>query len=341
MELSSRGCAILQIVVEAYINDAQPVSSAAIARLRGDLKLSSATIRNVMVELEEAGLLHQPHTSAGRVPTELGMRVYLNSCVSPKLHPWDRTHLEAATTLTTSNTLPISLGQSLAGLSGQMAVVAVPRFLAARVREIGIVRCDAKRFLTYLVSPSGFVQQKLVEMDFDLTSEEIVAIQNYLNERMANRTLSEIRQLIETELQNDQASFNQLQSQALALGTQVLPAVEVELFIEGASHLVSQPEFADVAKLRALWRTLEEKGALLKLLDKMLVTNDVQTTVLLSSEHHIREVSDLAWVGCTIAGSAGHKTTIGLLGPTRMDYGRLVPMVQYATQLFGRYWEQF
>jgi heat-inducible transcriptional repressor len=335
MELEARARSVLQVVVEAYIDDAQAVSSSSVARRAKGLGLSPASIRNVMAELESLGLLHQPHTSAGRVPTEAGLRVYLDGLMSPKLHPWDRTRLDAAASqLDELGEFPALLGQSLAGLSGQMAIIAVPRFLGTRFHEVGLVRVNDRRLLAYFVSPAGLVQQKLVEVDFDVAPESITWIQNYLSACIQDRSLEDVRALVQRELQEAEALSDSLRRQALEICQRALPAPEVRILVEGASRLASQPEFADVEKLRSVMRAIDDKATLLKLLNRILEHNGVR--VVLSSEHHLPEVSDLACVGGGLIGNAS--AAIGLVGPARMDYGRLVPMVRYATELFERYW---
>ena len=337
MELDRRSNSILQVIVETYIHNAQPISSSTVVKHTPKLGFSAATIRTVMAELESLGLLHQAHTSAGRVPTERGLRAYLDNLVSPKLRPWDRTRLEAAATSNAAS-YPAHLGQILSGLSGQMVVVAVPRFLGSHLREVGLVRCEAKRFLAYFISPNGLVQQKLLEADFDATPEELLRIQNYLNERLANRTLAEVRVLIQEELEEARGSSDLLRQQAMEIGQSLLPDVSLEILVEGASNLLDQPEFADLRKVRAVLRTIEEKEALLRLLARILDNTGVK--VMLGSEHRLRDVPELACVGCAWEGLTGRKTAISVLGPSRMDYGRLVPLVQYASQLFSRFWEQ-
>lgn len=341
MELDRRSNAILQLIVEAYIHDAQPVSSSSVARRAPELQLSSATIRGVMADLEAAGLLCQPHTSAGRVPTERGLRAYVDGLTNPRLRPWDRSRLEAATHEGVKSFTSV-LGQTLSGLTGQMVMLSVPSFYGARIREVGLVRCDVGRILAYFVSPGGWVQQKLVKLAFDVSAEELQAIQNYLNERVNSRTLSEICQSIQDELANTHASRDQLQQQALDLAARLFPGDGagdvVDVVVEGTSHLLDQPEFADLAKLRALLRTVEEKASLLALLQRILANTGV--VVMLGSEHRLPSVPDLACVGCASDVGRGPRTAISLLGPSRMDYGRLVPLVQYATELSARFWER-
>lgn len=333
MDLDARARAILQIVVEAYIDEAQPVSSAAVSRRGRHLSLSPATIRSAMADLEERGLLHQPHTSAGRVPTEQGLRAYLEGAMNPKLHPWDRSHLDQAAASTDPAEFPLTLGQSLAGLSGQVAVVAVPRYLGSRVREIGLVRVAARRFVAYFVSPGGFMQQKLVEVDFDLSAAELTEVQNFLSVRLRDRRLDEARELVRKELADAEALRDSMRLRALEIARQALPEAEMRVHVEGATHLVDHPEFADVEKLRAVLRAIEDKTSVLRLIDRILDSNGVQ--VLLGS----REVPELACVGSSMATPGGAAGAISLIGPLRMDYGRLVPMVGYALELFNGYWQ--
>jgi len=338
MSLDGRARDILQVIVEAYIDEAQAVSSAAVARRGRALRLSPATIRSVMAELEELGLLTQPHTSAGRIPTELGLRTYLDGLMSPKLHPWDRSRLDATLQGGDLAEFPSSLGQSLAGLSGQVAVVAVPRFLGTRFREVGLVRCATGRFLALFVSPGGLVQHKLVEVDFDLKETEITWVQNFLNERLRALTLAEARALVQQELGRAEALRDTLTRQAFAICEQALPSSELRLLVQGAARLVEQPEFADVEKLRSVLRAIDDHAALLELLDRVLDGDGVQ--VVLGSEHQLGEATALACVGSRWQSGNGDSGAVSLIGPQRMDYGRLVPMVRYAMQLFEGYCER-
>jgi heat-inducible transcriptional repressor len=335
MSLDTRARTILQLVVESYIGNAEPVSSATVSQRGKALKLSPATIRSAMAELEQQGLLHQPHTSSGRVPTELGLRTYLDGLMSPKLHPWDRSRLDAIAAQTDLADFPANLGQSLAGLSGQVAVVALPRFFSSRVHEVGLVRVQAGRFLAYFISAGGLVQHKVVEVEFDLTSDEVVWVQNFLNDRLKDKSLSDVRQSVRHELQHAEALRDSLRRHACELCERALPEGDMRVVVEGATHLVDQPEFADVDKLRQVLRALDDKTALLKLLDRILDSSGVR--VVLGSEHQLREVPELACVGSRWTSPSGHSGSVSLIGPTRMDYGRLVPLVRYAMQLLEGY----
>lgn len=346
MQMDRRSNMILQLVVDAYIHNAAPVSSAAVLKRAPRLDMSPATVRLVMADLEAQGLLKQPHTSSGRVPTERGWRVYVDHLGLPglghdRLRSRDRSRLEAAAQQSDAKTFPNQLGQTLSGLCGQLTVLAVPKFWGSRLREVGLVRCDAQRILAYFVSPNGLVQQKLLHTDFDFTHDELARIQNYLNTKLAHRTLAQVRTLIASELADASADVGDdstLKTRALAIGKQLLPDVQLDVLIEGASHLLDQPEFADARKVRGVLRTLEEKKALWHLLNCILEQKGVH--VVLGSEHGLSKMADVACVGCTWESASGDKTAISLLGPSRMDYGRLVPLLGYASEVFGRFWEQ-
>jgi len=212
----------------------------------------------------------------------------------------------------------------------------VPRFLGSRFREVGLVRCGPGRFVAYFVSPGGLVQQKLVEVDFDLTPDELTTVQNYLNERLKDRTLEVVRELVRQELTQAEALRDSLKCQALEICRQALPDTALRVTMEGATHLLEHPEFADVEKLRSVMRALDDKAAVLRLLDRVLDAHGVR--VLLASEHQLRDVPELACVGTGVSMPSGQSGAIGLVGPARMDYGRLVPMVRYAVELFESYW---
>ncbi|MEO1170453.1 MAG: heat-inducible transcriptional repressor HrcA [Myxococcota bacterium] len=330
MELSGRDREVLRAVIEIYLETGDAVSSLSVAKRVSGLKASPATIRNVMAELEHRGLLQQPHTSAGRAPTDAGLRFYLDTLLTPKLRPWDRTRLDA------SEQTPASLGQGLAGLAGQLTIVAVPSFLGARFREIGLMRVDPGRFAAFFVSPSGVVQQTMVEVDFDLEPDELQRIQNFLNERLRDRSLEEVREILNAELEDDRFQYDTLRKHAYEIGQRVVPTPETELFVGGQSHLVDQPEFADIERLKTLLRTIEEKSALVTLLHRIVDGPGVK--VLLGSDHEVREMLGIAAVGARAETPSGQGATVAVLGPTRMDYGRLVPLVDYASMLLSRQW---
>ena len=337
MKLSSRQARILQSVVDLYIDSACPVSSSAIVESSRDLGVSAATIRHIMAELEEAGLLQKPHKSAGRMPTEVGLRVYLNHRTTPALHWQDRKKLDACQ-VADSEAFPQALTQKISQISGQLTVVALPKFSGTRFKQIGLVRCAPGKLLVWFVSPSGLVQQTMVENDFGLSSEELIRTERFLNEKLSNRTLAEVRAIVDRELRSERARYDAFLATAMTISLQALPPAEYALYIDGASSLAKQPEFADAATLHQLLSAIEDRENLLELLDNLLIQQGVQ--VVLGSEHQVGTIHHLSCVGSPVHTSEPETPILGVLGPARMDYPRLIPVVGYASELLSNYWNK-
>lgn len=334
----SRRDQILQCIVASYIHNPQPVSSSMVATGELGVNLSTATIRAVMAELEREGFLTQPHKSAGRIPTAHGMRAYLDHFVEYRLHPWDRSRLEASALCKDSETVVTQLGQALSALSGQMAVVSVPAFAGSRLREVGLVRLDKKRVLAYFISPQGTVQQKLVLLDFDPSASELEKTQNFINSQLTHKTLTDLRSYLQAELEAEKASCDAFHARMMRLSQKLLPIPSLKIVVEGTTQLLEQPEFTDLPTLRALLRTIEEKQRVLRLLDELLSGSGVQ--VMLGSEHAPQEMQHMAYVGCSWSKQHDARAAISLWGPLRMDYGRVMPLVHYASQVLEHFWER-
>ncbi len=337
----NRKDAILATVVQLYAHSGKPVPSSLVAkhlknRFAGVRGISAATVRAVMVALEGCGHLAKTHSSGGRIPTDTGIRAFINDSLLPKLHPWDKKQLQAASTGSAAE-MPVLLGQTLAGLSGQLAMVAVPRFAGRTFREIGLARCGIGRFVVYFVSPGDFLQQTMVDVDFDLNPDEISRIQNFLNAKLTQRTLTEVRDLLQDELVRHETQRDRLRRSAVEIGLKALPKPEIELLVYGTAGLAAQPEFSDGQRMSEILQAIQEKTALLQLLDRILKQRGV--TVILGSEHQQPGMRELSCVG---AGCMGENTraAVTLMGPSRMDYPRLVPMVRHATDLLSRFWGQ-
>ena len=337
MDKISRNQHILELTVELYLKTGQPISSAGLAKHLKRLKLSTATIRNILMDLEHQGFLQQPHKSSGRLPTEQGLRFYLDHLQQLRLRQKDRHAIDHALCSENMELVPQVLGQSLSLLSGQLALIALPDFAGARFSEIALLRYGKKQFLACIVLQNGLIHQKRLDMKFDLDDIELQHIQNLLNARLANRTLNEAKKFIEAERDQAKEQARLLEEKAYLLGSEVLPAVESNIFVFGRSHLVRQPECVDdLEHLPKLLEAIEENEILLKLID--CFKKPQGTSVLLSSEHKVDSVSALACIGGTWTGSDSGDIAIGILGPKRMNYGRLLPMVDYATRRLGGYW---
>lgn len=338
MQLNTRHIRILEAVVELYASSATPVSSAALVEKTRDLGVSAATIRNTMAELEESRLLQKPHKSAGRVPTETGMRIYLDlGSPAAALHWQDRKTLDSCHE-ESGSPFAKTLASKLSKLSGQLTMVAVPRFSGTRFKQIGMARCAPGKLLVWFVSPSGGVQETMVNQEFDIPGDDLSRILLILNDKLSNRTLPEVRSIIETELRGDRIRYDSHLRAAMEIGVRALPPPEYALFIDGTSSLARQPEFATGNTLHELLVAIEDREKLLELLDILLRERGVQ--VVLGSEHQLEPLSHLSCVGSSTQTAQTQTPVIGVLGPARMDYPRLIPVVGYASELLSIYWNK-
>jgi heat-inducible transcriptional repressor len=340
--LGERDRQILTAVVTDYIASAEPVGSRTISR-KYALNLSPASVRNVMADLEEAGYLAQPHTSAGRIPTDKGFRFYVDSLeLRPLARPEQerirsRFHLSHgdASEILRETSRVLSAFSSLAGL------VVAPRLDATRFRHIEFVKLRGRDILVVLVSETGAVYNRLVQSDEELTQDRLHEMANYLNGVLGGLTLNQARARLVEEMAADKAAYDRLLAEAQALAQRALEGVETsaeaDVYIEGKLSIVEQPEFATVEKMKALFKAFEEKSLLIRLIDKSTQAKGLH--VLIGHESEADEIA-----GCSLILS--HYTvgdqvvgTVGVIGPTRMHYSKVIPVVDYTARLVSRFLE--
>lgn len=337
--LSPRNREILRAVVTDYILSAEPVGSRTVSRKYG-VNLSPASVRNAMADLEEAGYLMQPHTSAGRIPTDKGFRVYVDSLLplrrlSKQEQERIRSQYQAAYDDATE--LLRETSRILSAVSSLASVVAAPRLDATRVKHIEFVALRERRVLVILVADTGEVQHKVVEVDEDLSQDRLHQMGNYLNGILVGLTLEQARERLLAEMRAEKALYDRLVAQAQALAQRALAREEpweADVFIEGKLSIAEQPEFANIEKLKALFRAFEEKALLVKLIDKSLRAPGVQVFIGHENEH-----AEMA--GCSVILSQYRRGNqalgvLGVIGPTRMNYSRLIPVVDYTAQLVSQ-----
>lgn len=341
--LPERERQILQAIITDYIASAEPVGSRTISRKYG-LNLSPASVRNVMADLEEAGYLQQPHTSAGRIPTDKGFRFYVDALEPRPLSRQDQERIrsrfegratDAAEVLRETSRL-LSSFSSLAGLA------VAPRVDATRFRHIEFVRLRERDILVILVSESGAVHNKLIRADEPLSQDRLHEIANYLNSIIAGLTLRQARERLLAEMRADKAAYDRLYAEAQALARRAFEAPrgpsESDVFIEGTLSIAEQPEFSSAEKMKALFKAFEEKSLLIKLIDKSMQARGLHILI-----GHESEADEMA--GCSLILS--HYTvgdevvgTLGVIGPTRMNYSRVIPIVDYTARVVSRLLEQ-
>lgn len=328
-QLAERESKVLQTVIVEYINTGEPVGSRLVAKKSG-LALSPATIRNIMFDLEERGLLTQPHQSAGRIPTPQGFRFYVDY-ILPRadLQVKMQRQIEGGF-IPPARELHDLIRQAtrvLARVSGHPAIVRAPRPAITRIRHIQFINAGADNILTVLVSSDGLVQNRFIKSEEAFTQEQLDRFSRYLNDLLQNLSLVEARQVVLAQLEEEKVTFDRILSQALALSQKALQDDrDEELYVEGTSQILDYPEFADIEKLRAILRAFEEKQQLIRLLDESLWSAGVK--IFISPEITAPEI-EWSLVISNFRRDLEPIGALGVIGPLRMNYRRIIPLVQF------------
>ena len=339
-ELSQRAAQVLQHAIEAYLTHGAAVSSSQLAQKISGRGLSPASIRARLSELEELGYLTQPHCSSGRIPTEQGLRLYIDRFTQPRLHPGDRRSINEVETALKPEDFTQQLARTLANQAGGVVCALVPRILGQRFKEIGIVRCAERHFACYFVSAHNHVQQKLVVLNQDLGAETVQRLQNYINELIQSRTLDEVRVFLDRAVHDARAQRDLLLTTAWAFWRAALP-IERAFLAEGHRQLLGHADLrAHTESIECLLQAIEDKQALIELLEA--ATEDpTASKVVLSSEQASLKVNEIAWVlSPSSLAKAPKATIISVVGPRRMNYNRVIPMVGYAAEVLRNYYSE-
>jgi heat-inducible transcriptional repressor len=334
-QLTERETAVLRTVLTRYIHTGEAVGSRTVAKFSG-LNLSAATIRTLMLELEERGYLKQPHTSAGRVPTPLGFRYYVDRILPIQgLGSGVQRQIEEA--FTPSAVDPQELfrqaSRALAAASGHAAMVLSPRPQGMLLRHIQFIALGGDGILCLLVAQDQQVQTRFLRTENSYTQAQLDRFSRYLNDICQNLTLAEARRRILDQMEEEKNLFDKIVSQALSLSRQALQTGDEgeELYIEGTSRILDYPEFAaDVEKMRVIFKAFEEKHHLITLLDRTLTSQGVH--IIISPDEHFPEMQ-LSLVASSYQSDQAPVGSLGVLGPMRMDYARVVPVVKYTASL--------
>ncbi|XXT19942.1 heat-inducible transcriptional repressor HrcA [Sorangium sp. So ce429] len=330
-DVSNRARKILFAAVTEFIATGDPVGSRTLARKYG-LDLSAASIRNVLADLEEAGYLHQPHTSAGRIPTDRALRLFIDALVELRsLSPAQQAELSARfTEIYTVASDPLrETGRYLSELSGAAAVVAAPRAEIRALAQLRFIPTKPGQLLAVLVFADGSVENRFISIDESINEGELTRIHNLLADVIEGRTLGEIRDLFARRLADERLQIDALRRRAFELGSKATADVtrRSEVVIEGQNRLIDLPEYADVDRLRKLMKALEERAELVDLLDRTLAAGAGEVTVFVGSEAGDLGGGQLSLVAAPYMENGRVAGTVGVLGPTRMDYAKVMPLV--------------
>ncbi len=335
-DLTERQRRILARLVAEYIEQGEPVSSAWLAE-HSALGVSSATVRNILARLEEHGLVHQPHTSAGRVPTDSGYRFYVDSLLESRRRPRSSEIEARLRRHGTVDDLLENASQELSRASHHIGFALAPAAPSARLRHVDFAPLEGRRVLVIVVASGGVVTHRVIETDESTTPELLAAAANYINREFVGLTLHEARNAIVEQMRQERMLYDALMARALQLARAGLDDLvpEETLHVQGASYLIDElldePGERDrmMEMLRALLRMIEEKHQLIELLGRCLETNGL--TIVIGSEHASPDLHAFSLVASTFSDGA-KSGTVGVIGPTRMRYQRAISVVDSMSQ---------
>lgn len=327
-ELSPRARKILFAVVNEYIETGLPVGSRTLSKNHG-VELSAASIRSVLADLDDAGLLMQPHTSAGRVPTDRAIRFFIDALMHVKTVPADqRAQLDArvAGFFARAEDPRRESGRLLSELAGAAAVIAPPRAARRTIGQLRFIPTRRDQLLAVLVFQDGTVENRFLTVENPIPEAELQRVHNLLADVVEGRTLGEARELFVRRLADQRSELDALRKRAFELGEKATALEERphEVVIEGQARLLELPDYDDSARLKKLVLALEEREEILVLLDKMLEAG--AATVFIGSETGDLAGGQLSLVAAPYIDN-GQPAAVGVLGPTRMDYAKVVPLV--------------
>lgn len=333
-ELGERAREVLGAIIHEYIRNGQPVASGALLRANG-FDVSAATLRNVMADLEALGYLGKPHTSAGRIPTDRGYRFYVDTLVRMREPlPKERQMIEAGLSAEGTPALE-EAGRMLHALSHCAGLVLAPRPSGAALERIEFIRLREDRVLAILVGAGGEVQNRAFTVDFPITPEELTRASNYLSELLANAPLEEVRSRIAAERAQEQSRWDALVAKSLDLGWAAsAPLAEDPVRIQGTGAMLEGDEFQDVMRIRAILRALEEKSQLVALLDRVCAAKELQ--IFIGTENPLTSAGEVTVIASPYGSGGRALGAVGVIGPMRMNYQRLIPLVSFTAQVLGR-----
>ena len=317
-------------MIQTFIHTGAPVSSRSLARMAKH-RLSSASIRNVMADLEDSGYLSQPHTSAGRVPTAAGYHYYIDTLMQNRtLSAEDRQYIKEnlEQVLTDVEDLMGMVTHLLTEMSHQIGIVLAPMISEATVKAIHFLKLTGRRALCVLESEGGLVEHRVVQTLQRMSPEELVEISNYLTDHFAGQTLREIRDRLLVMMADDRERITQLLASAISLAQQALGTVEEpELLFEGTESVLTQPELSDVVRVRRLLETFTDKAELVRVLDQLI--GGTGTHVIIGEDSELTSDLDFSLVATTYGSTDKVLGALGIFGPSRMEYDKVVPLVDF------------
>jgi heat-inducible transcriptional repressor len=326
MMLDDRAKLLMKALVERYIADGQPVGSRTLSRASG-LELSPATIRNVMSDLEEMGLIVSPHTSAGRIPTARGYRLFVDTMLTVPKGGF------AAQRLAPDQPQRVisNAANLLSNLSQFVGVVLAPR-RSSVFRHIEFLRLSERRLLVIIVSPDGDVQNRVIYTELDYSQSQLVEAANYLNNHYVGMAIEQVRERLQTEVESLRSEIATLMQAAVSINSEAIAEAQAEVVISGERNLLALSDFSsDMGQLRRAFELFEQKAQLMRLLDVAGQAEGVR--IFIGGESQVVPFEDLSIVSAPYEVDGQVVGTLGVIGPTRMAYDRMIQIVDITSKL--------
>ena len=334
-ELNERGQLLLKVLVERYISDGQPVGSRTLAK-ESKIELSPATIRNVMADLEDLGLIHSPHTSSGRIPTDKGYRLFVDRLLHVKPLKKSQLSLIRSPLLQSRDAgeLITNASAQLSEITSMAGVVMVPRLEKITLRQIEFLPLSNQKVLVIMVTNEKDVQNQIIDTAHPYSRYELEQAANYMNRTYAGKDLNDIRASLLLGMEEAKRSMNNIMTTAIEMAQKVIePKNSSDCVIAGQTNLMGYNEMADIEKLRQLFDVFTQKQQLLQLLDQSISSEGVQLFIGHESGYDVLD-------GCSIVTSPYNVDgqtvgVLGVIGPTRMSYDKVIPIVDVTAQLIS------
>ena len=330
---------VLKLLVDHYISEGQPVGSRTLSKLPG-VTISAASVRNVMGDLEQMGLLKSPHTSAGRIPTSKAYRVFVDTML--QVQPLGEDTLQSLRTAldpSLSNQSLVKIASScLSGVTTMAGMVSVPRRADYSLRQIEFLPLSDRRVLAILIINSQEVQNRIIQVDKDYTKAELESVANYLNSEFMDRPLSEMRDILHSELQKAREDMNQQMEAMIEVAGKVFepaedPANEEDMVVAGETNLMTHSDLSDVDTLKGLFDAFSTKRDVFHLLERCISAEGVQIFIGQESGHDILDNCSLVTSPYEVEGNV--VGVLGVIGPKRMAYDRVIPVVDVTSKLLS------
>ena len=335
--LNERAQHLLKTLVQYYIREGQPVGSSTLLK-ESKLELSSATVRNVIADLERLGLVQSPHTSAGRIPTVEGYRMFIDNLltVKPIADLEVETLKEKLNHTSDTKVLVESASNMLSALTRMAGVVMLPNREQMHIKHVEFLPLSDKRVLAIMVFDKGEVQNRIIHLEKSYTQQELLHISNCLNTELVGKDINKVRSSLLEQMREAKESMNRIMLEAIEMAQKVFDTDhtdEHDFVLAGESNLMKYEDMADIERLRQLFEAFDEKRGILQLLDKTLQAPGIQ--IFVGSESGYHALGDCSVITTTYSDGENVLGALGVIGPTRMAYDRVIPIVDVTARLLG------